>query len=35
MTIHMAALSSITEYSEQWRQVLGELVYENTLLDLS
>ena len=33
--IHMAALSSITEYSEQWRQVLGELVYENTLLDLS
>ncbi|MCZ0741818.1 DEAD/DEAH box helicase [Vibrio diabolicus] len=33
--VSMAALNSITGYSDQWRAVLGELVYQNTLSDLS
>lgn len=28
------ALSSLSQYSDQWREVLGELVYQNTLSDL-
>jgi len=28
------ALSSLSQYSDQWREALGELVYQNTLADL-
>lgn len=31
----LAAANSLREFAEQWRAILGELVYQNTLSDLS
>ena len=32
---HIAAAQSLRQFSEQWRVALGDLVYQNTLSDLS